>query len=468
MTPLRCTRILFAATLLISAAGPARAQMIDDSRLTVEPVVGGLSLPTAMEFIAPDDFLVGEKNSGRVKRVVNGVVTGVVLDLPVASEATRGLLGMALHPDFAANGYVYVFYSRAESDGGTWLENRVSRFTWDGAALEASSELVLARFVSDAAQNTAPACEGGALRFGPDGKLYGCIGDLGRGGFENPRIEQNSDWEVSANSGGIFRLNDDGGVPADNPFAPNADTALRRFFSYGVRNTYGLDFDPHTGALWATENGPDVFDEINRVLSGMNSGWLKIMGPDERDALFEKNEYTAYDADDLVQLPGSHYADPKLSFFQPVGLTSLVFIDSPRFPCDLQGQMLIGDANTGQLYLLALNAERDGFALPPGLDDLVADSPEERQSLVFGSGWGVTTDLQLGPDGNLYQVSLSRGGVYRIRPSGPFADLTGDGVVGLADLQRLLAAFHYSAAGDLDCDGDTDLADLSALLSEFE
>lgn len=467
MMPLRGARIVFVATPLILAAGRAFAQTIDHPRLVVEPVVDGLSLPTAMEFIAPDDFLVGEKNSGCIKRATNRVVTGVVLDLPVANEATRGLLGMALHPDFAHNGYVYVFYSRAESDGGTWLENRVSRFTWTGDGLDPVSELVIARFASDAAQNTAPACEGGAIRFGPDGKLYGCIGDLGRGGFENPRVEQNSDWQVSANSGGIFRLNDDGSVPGDNPFASHADEALHRFFSYGVRNTYGLDFDPFTAALWATENGPDVFDEVNRVRAGMNSGWLKIMGPDERDALFEKNEYTAFDAGDLVQLAGSHYADPKLSFFQPVGLTALLFIDSPRFPCDLQGRMLIGDANTGQLYLLTLDAARDGFVLPPGLEDLVADSPQERQSLVFGGGWGVTTDLQFGPDGDLYQVSLSRGGVYRIRPTGPRADLSGDGVVGLADLQQLLAAFHYSAAGDLDCDGDTDLADLSALLSEF-
>lgn len=466
-------RIHLPAVALVCAgfafvASTAQAQTLAHPRLTVEPVASGLDWPTAMALLGDDDLLVCEKNTGQVKRVTSGTVTGVVLDLPVANEATRGLLGMALHPAFVENGWVYLFYSRGTSDGGAWVENRVSRFTWDGAALDPASEFILTRFTADLDQNLAPECEGGVLRFGPDGMLYGCIGDLGRGGFENPRIEQNSSELAVANSGAIFRLRDDGGIPADNPFADHADAGLRRFFAYGVRNTYGMDFDPQSGLLWTTENGPEVYDEINLVRSGMNSGWLKIMGPNERNAVFAKNLYTPYDAADLVMLPGAHYADPKLSFLHPLGLTALTFIDSPAMPCDLQGRLLFGDFNTGRLYLAELNEARDDLRLGEGLDDRVADFELEVEPLAFGTGWGVTTDLKFGPDGALYHVSLTHGQIRRIRMTGPQADLTGDGHVGLADLQVLLIHFGLDDGGDLNCDGVTNLADLSILLSELE
>lgn len=453
---------LWGAALVIPVA--ARGQTVADPRLAVQIVVSGLAQPTAMEFLGPDEFLVCEKASGRIWRVAGGQLVDVVLDLPVANDATRGLLGLALHPEFAANGRVFAFYSLSVADGGPWLENRVSRFVYDGQRIDPASELVVARFTSDAAQNNAPACEGGVLRFGPDGLLYGSIGDLGRGGFENPRLEQNSGAEQVANSGGIFRIAPDGSIPPENPFVQHPDVHVQRLFAYGVRNTYGLDFDPRTGALWATENGPEVFDEINRVPPGMNSGWLKIMGPDAYDAVYGKNLYTAYDAEDLVQIPGAQYVDPALSFFHPLGLTALRFVESEQYPCGLQGAMLVGDTNTGRLYRLELTPDRETIALDDELADGVADSIDETAGLVFGEGWGVTTDLKFGPDGLLYVVSLTRGQVFRIRPVGPRADLDGNVQVDLADLQALLASYRLDAGGDLDCDGDTDLADLSLML----
>ena len=95
---------------------------------------------------------------------------------------------------------------------------------------------------------------------------------------------------------------------------------MPKYYAYGVRNSFGLAFDPLTAELWDTENGPDRNDEINLVLPGFNSGWERIMGPVGRDA-----EGTG----DLVQFPGSHYADPKFSWFNPVGLTAIVFMKSP-------------------------------------------------------------------------------------------------------------------------------------------
>ncbi len=458
---------LAAAAIAGLAAGHAAGQTLETPGAMVETVVAGLELPTAMQFLAPDDFLVCEKASGRIWRVVSGEKTGVVLDLPVASQATRGLLGLALHPRFDENGWTYVFYSLSLADGGAWIENRVSRFTFDGARLDPASETIIAQFQSDAAQNNTPACEGGVMRFGPDGLLYGCIGDLGRGGFENPRVEQNSGNGAAADAGGIFRLRDDGGVPADNPFAAHADPLLRRLYAYGVRNTYGLDFDPLTGALWTTENGPEVYDEINRLRSGANSGWLKIMGPDARDARFEKNGHTPFDADELVLLAGASYVDPQLSFLNPLGLTALRFVDGAQTPCAWRGRILAGDTNTGRLYLLTLSADRMTLDLPETLSDGVADDDTELSPLVAGHDWGVTTDIQLDGSGAIYVVSLTDGAVRRIRAPELAGDLNGDSVVDLADLQRLLVSFRLNAGGDADCDGDTDLADLSLLLEQF-
>jgi len=453
-----------ALPLALCLSMPAAAQTVLDPRLVVEPVAAGLELPTAIAFLGADDFLVCEKNSGRIKHVVSGAVADVALDLPVNGEATRGLLGLAKHPDFDANGFLYVFYSRAAQDGGAWIENRLSRFAWDGDRILASSEQTLAVFPAAADQNNAPACEGGHLRFGPDGLLYGTLGDLGRGGFDNPRIETNTADAGVAHGGGIFRLRDDGAAPADNPFAAHASPEIQRLFAFGVRNSFGLAWDPYSGALWDAENGPEVYDEINLVRPGMNSGWLKLMGPDARDATYEQNLDTPFDQTDLIELPGAHYADPALSFYEPLGVTSLAFVDGPRFPCDLRGALLLGDFNFGQLYIFRLNAQRDGLDLPPLVSDGVADTPEERAAFVFGEGWGVTTALEYGPDQALYHVSMTHGAVRRIRQVGPAGDVNFDGVVDLADVLLTLGSFGRTSQADTDCDGDTDLIDLATVL----
>ena len=445
----------------------ASAQTLADADLRVEPVVNGLALPTAMEFIGPDDFLVCEKDTGRLRRVTGGLIGPVVLDLPVANDVWRGLLGIAIHPRFAENGYVYLFYSRAADDGGQWLDNRVARFTWTGAALDPASETPIAVFPADAAQDNAPACEGGKILFGPDGKLYGSIGDLGRGEFGNPRIEQNTGPANSSYGGGIFRLNDDGTIPADNPFVAHENAAVQRLFAYGVRNSFGMDFDPRTDRLWDAEDGPEVYDELNYVRSGQNSGWLKIMGPDARNAAFEKNLHTAFDSDDLLMLAGAHYADPAFSFREPIGITAVAFLTGSHIPCHLQGRLLAGDTNFGRLYLFELNAARDAFVLSGAVADTVADGLAEQQSVAFGEGWGITTDLTYGPDGALYHLSLLDGAVRRIVKATPRADLDQDASVGISDLTILLEAFDISSAGDVNCDDITDLTDLAILLSEF-
>lgn len=138
-------------------------------------------------------------------------------------------------------------------------------------------------------------------------------------------------------------------------------TALKDFTTYyNVRGRLnGLAFDPLTGELWDTETSPNNYDEINLVTPGFNSGWERIMGPVSRDA-----EGTT----DLVQFPGSQYIDPKFSWFNTVGPTAIVFLNSKRLGIDYQNDIFAGDINNGRLYRFKPNATRDGFSFTsPGL-----------------------------------------------------------------------------------------------------
>lgn len=377
------------------------AQSLIDSNLLIETVPAtGLEAPTGLTFGPNGEIFAIEKNTGRVKLVTGGVANEV-LDLDVANNSERGLLGIALHPDFASNNYAYLYYSASGngSDGSSWLENRLSRFTWNGSALVDEEELFA--IPSSGSLPNGPNHNGGPILFGPDGKLYGATGDLNRN-----LAEQNntSTPGTSAKTGGIYRLNDDGTIPTDNPFLGEANSDFDPWYAYGVRNSFGLAFDPVTGQLWDTENGPNVFDEINVVASGFNSGWNEIMGPADPG-----------DLANLVELDGSAYSDPEFSFASPIGITSLEFLADSTLADYLNG-VLVGDVNTQSLYYLPLNASRDGFELTGGLADLVADSAAERNELLFGEDFGIVTDLQVGPDGALYVVSLTNSAIYRIAP----------------------------------------------------
>ncbi len=418
--------------MLACVTGALNAQTLVDSSLVVETVISsGVTQPIAIEFLSPDNpnrFFLIERTTGRVKLVENGVVVATVLDLPVNYNSERGLLGIALHPDFATNGYVYLYYSRSSTGSDTntqsaWTDNRVERYTWNGTALVNPSLIV--SFPRDPSQANGPNHDGGVILFGPDGKLYGVTGDLNRGRFSNPRIEQNTSSTAVAGVGGIFRLNPDGSIPADNPFIAHSDPRIRQLWAYGIRNSFGLTFDALTGKLWLTENGPDKYDEINLVERGFNSGWLKIMGPDSRNATYTENGNTPFDASDLVYLPNAYYADPIFSWLTPIGVTVITFLRSARFEPGTRDQAVVGETNNGQLYFFQMNATRDDFILTDSLADRVADSGTERNLSRWGAGWGVVTDLKIGPDGYLYVCSLFANRVYRIRPVNPPAILNG-------------------------------------------
>lgn len=482
------------ATLTATPRTASAQPTLFDPSLSVATVVSGLSQPISIAFLGPNDFLVTEKATGQVKRVTNGAVTGVVLDLAVNSNSERGLLGMALHPKFPRVPYVYLY--NTESTTGTdtnvvtnvpLLGNRVDRFVWNGSTLTFDRNLIRLRSLQNDLNNvltTPPSVvnrgnhNGGVIRFGPDGKLYVVIGDNGRrGAMQNiyPGLLADGSDDAFGGplpdnahlTGVILRLNDDGSTPSDNPFHKSGEqlakklggpigaevgTNLQRVFAYGVRNSFGMTFDPVKGDLWTTENGGRAFDEVNHVERGWNGGWVQSMGPLDRVGEFRALEIAAgvnagngspaglqqarfpatAIADEpneakkrLFDVPGSHPRDPEFSWKNVVPPSGLGFIDGNGLGAQYNGDLLVGSAvarpvanppsvmpNLGHLYRFRLNGGRNHFEFDDDrLKDKVADNSgiddyqTEGEEILFGLNFGIVTDIQTGPDGAIYLVS---------------------------------------------------------------
>jgi glucose/arabinose dehydrogenase len=475
--------MVLAVGVSLACAGGARAQApeVVDPNLGVRTAASGLVQPVSMAFIGAGDALVLEKASGQVKRVVNGTVQGAVLDLEVNSNSERGLLGIALHPNFASNGFVYLFWSEsntlADSNSSTAIDvmgNRVDRFRWNGSSLTFDREIIRFRaFQQDAGQAPRGNHDGGVLRFGPDGKLYAIVGDTGRRGQTQnlvngpfgPGIPDDQFGGPAPDdahfTGVIVCLNDDGTAPTDNPFfaagvamGGEVGANVQKLFAYGVRNSFGIAFDPESGDLWEQENGDDSFSELNRVEPGMNSGWVQIMGPASRVAQFKAIETTMGPTNDpfapngyfglqqirwpptniadtpqealsrLFMLPGARFSDPELSWKFEVAPGGIGFLDGRGLGPQYDGDLFMGGARDflagGHLFRIQLTGNRRNVAVDdPRLEDRVADNVgkweiTESESLLFGRNFGIVTDVHTGPDGNLYLVSNTHGAVYEI------------------------------------------------------
>lgn len=177
------------------------------------------------------------------------------------------------------------------------------------------------------------------------------------------------------------------------------------YFAYGIRNSFGMDFDPITGKLWLSENGVYTNDEINLIESGFNGGWKDITGLAP----------SGFNKSGLVSFSGTgDYSDPKFVWNQTVAPTALLFLNSDRFGPAYKNDMFVGDYQFGRIYHFELNSERNGLQLNGTLADRVANSDPELQETIFAEGFGVPTDLEIGPDGMLYISSLRDGAVYRI------------------------------------------------------
>jgi len=490
---------------------PLRAQVSGPTmtvpNLAVRAAVAGFATPIGLAFLSDSQWLVIEKNTGKVQVVENGGVTGTALDLAVNNFSERGLLGIALHRDFEENNFVYLFWScvappppaqnelfptanecslipqlGADSDLALTvplLGNRIDRFVWNDATKTLAFDInliMLRSFQNDASTSpTGPNGEvqpprgnhdGGVIRFGPDGKLYVQFGDVGRRGqLQNlpsgPTLTGLGDSIPDDQFGGprpdnahftgvIIRLNDDGTTPTDNPFFSAGGAMggeegrnIQKIFAYGVRNGFGMAFDPLSGNLWDQENGEDTFDEINLIEPGMNSGWIQVMGPASRVAQFKQIETTSLHHEDfpnlqqfrwgperiadtpaealsrLFVLPGSHYSDPEYSWKFVLAPAAIGFLNSRALGPQWFGDLFVGfsvndDPLGGGLMAFELTGNRRRIAGNIVADNATFHDPRANKTQIVGTNFGIVTDIQTAPNGNLLVVALDTGTVYEI------------------------------------------------------
>ena len=226
--------------------------------------------------------------------------------------------------------------------------------------------------------------------------------------------------------GGILRVTQDGGVVDQGILGETHP--IDKYFAYGIRNSFGMDFDPVTKNLWDTENGPAFGDEINLVEPGFNSGWAKVQGfwpvaQSEMGRLspggYNGTERILSAPPELVKFDGrGNYSAPKFVWNVTVAPTAIKFLDSDKLGKEYQNDMFVGNANTGTIYHFSLTEDRTALDLSGPLVDKTANNWEELKDIEFGTGFGEITDIDVGPDGYLYILSRDKGSIYQIYPNG--------------------------------------------------
>jgi uncharacterized protein (TIGR03118 family) len=624
------------------------APTILDPSLGLRTVASGLTSPTSMTFLGANDFLVTEKNTGKIDHVINGVVSptsfnfglGPIPNLPVNFNSERGLLGLTLSPNFASDHNVYLYWTENNTgpapDGNVAdtpvLGNRVDRFVWSPLTSSFTFDKNIIRlhsFQNDGNGGNPAQMQGnhngGVVKFGPDGKLYIVIGDNGRRGWMQNLIDgSQGPGQTDENNGPvrggpapddahltgvILRLNPDGSIPDDNPFADIRDTLqapvlsganevprslslgtgsftaflnqamdtltvivsfsglsgatldggadisigapgstgpavltlsdfpggvasgqftttltaanftpdpadgintfqdaaqamlegnayfnlhttqnpdgeirgqigristpmgneaditnnLHKIYAYGIRNTFGYDWDPVTGKLWLEENGDLSYDKLSIVSPGSNNGWIQSSAPlVQFDGSLDPGALAEFKSIELrlspngpqqtrwpssriadtpeqalsrlVMLPGATYNPPVYSVraeFPPAGLG---FLTSSALGPQYQNLLFEGGArdlatsggqelHDGVLFVFHPNSDRTGldFGGDPNIrtsDGVFQNSRDfdlnGDTSFLLGEGMGIVTDIVTGPNGDLYLVSESKGLVLEV------------------------------------------------------
>lgn len=310
---------------------------------TIDTLATGLTVPWSIVFL-PDKTMLFSERSGKVGLLRNKRLADrpalVVAD--VEARGKMGLLGMCLHPRFALNKFLYLSYNYRK-EGAAML--KVVRYRF-----EKDSLLEPLTIIDDIRASTNHT--GCRLKFGPDGKLYITTGDADR-----PILAQ----DLKSPNGKILRVNDDGSIPADNPFVQN-DTARKEIWTYGHRNPQGIAFEPTTGQLFDSEHGPTGGDEINRIVRGQNYGWPLVHHREEREGM------TA----------------PVMEYTPSIGPSEMVFYTADAFP-----------ALKGKLLLACLRGEK---ILQLQLDRTKVVSEE----ILLQGAYRRIRALTVGPDGYLY------------------------------------------------------------------
>ena len=333
--------------------------------VSLQLVASNLNSLVAMAF-DPTGRLFFTEKSGNVRLIVNGnLVSTPVISFDVDTCSERGLLGIALDPAFSTNRYVYVFYTAKSGSLCGDTRNKVVRFTEVNGVGRNPVRIFSSPAVGAGNHN------GGNIHFGPDGKLYISVGD-----DSNPATSQN----LSSKNGKIHRINPDGSIPTDNPFY-NQPGAVKSIYAYGLRNSFDFDFDPVTRVLFASENGPQCDDEVNRILPGYNYGWRPNYPCGDND--------TTYNTIPPVIRWTPTNAPTGITFYRR-GLRK------PLFMCSY---------NDGNLHRLQLSSDRKQIT-----EDRIVPLP---------SGVRCNEEVETGPDGALYFVSgggYTSATLYRLVP----------------------------------------------------
>jgi aldose sugar dehydrogenase len=393
-----------------------------ESKFKIETMVKGLKSPTDMMFLdssKPNDIIVLEKNNGIVQRIVNNKLQErPLVDVNVSSKNERGLLGVVALESKNGLKNVYLYYTEANVindkcpnpdnclPGIEPKGNRLYKYE----LLQNGTRLINPKLVLEIPAVPGPAHNGGKMTVGHDGEIFLVVGDLMG---HTTKAQNYENGEEPDTTGGVLRMSKDG-RPLQNGYLGD-EYPLNLYYAYGIRNSFGIDFDPVTGDLWDTENGPDFADEINLVSPGFNSGWKDVQGIWEHKG--GKPLDITSSPDELAEFDGKgKYSEPEFTFFNTVGVTAIKFFDSDKFGLEYINDLFVGDIKNGNIYHFNLNFDRKSLILDGILSDRIANTPEELESVKFAEGFSGITDLEVGPDGYLYVLAYGNGTIYRIIP----------------------------------------------------
>jgi chitodextrinase/glucose/arabinose dehydrogenase len=453
--------VVFGCALAALSPNPARAQTYSDAGFASE-LVATLPRFTPVGLTwAPDGRMFIWQRNGIVRIFKNGALLPtpfVNISNQVNTFTDRGMLGLALHPNFAENGFVYLLFTREEAGNPNSDQPKVSRLirvTADPANPDvalAGSEVIILGSVSTPPCDAQPAGADcipsdsnthsiGTLRFAPDGKLFVGSGDGAEAGGVDPKAFRSQNLDSPA--GKILRINDDGTAPADNPFYDGTNSWRSKVWVYGLRNPYRFNLDPSTGDLLIGDVGWNRWEEINRGVRGRNYGWPCFEGnlpePEYQSALPSCFSVPSSAVTFPVVTWAHDDVDPTLPGFNPnfLGSTAVggTIYTGSAYPQLYSGSFFYADYTGGWIRRLVFDAAGNLTG-----------------NLLFSTGEDVggLVSVEQGPDGLLYYVLFAAGEVRRIKFNGPVAKATATPSFGGSPL-----TVAFSSSGSLNPGGGT-------------
>jgi aldose sugar dehydrogenase len=402
------------------------AKLVDPG-LKLEIYASGLSGPTNIAFLDSGEILVLEKNTGLVKKIVNGTIQKEpLLDENVATFDTRGMLGITVTKN-ATTGKenVFLYFTEAANGKGDAQDrcfepprcdpnnlpngNRLYRYEMSANG----SKLINKKLIFSWPPFTGATHNGGEMIVGPDKNIYLIVGD-----GEKKTIMSNGKDSIIDGRAGILAFDQSGKAAYKNGIIGSEDP-LNKYYAYGIRNGFGLDFDPISGKLWDTENGPGFGDELNLVEPGFNSGHNAVDGFWERINYSEGKYVKEPDPSKLETFGGKgKYSSPEFAWYKTVGVSALKFLNTDKYGSRYKDNLLVATiVPNGDIYDFDLSKNRSSLNLPGLLKDKIVDNYTELSPVMFGSNFGGISDLSVGPDGYLYVVSFGEGRIYRVVPT---------------------------------------------------